>query len=77
MTYCVLLNPSHNRIYFDSTKELACAELAVLLSKSDLQANNIRNQKLQGLTIYYSTAIWIKRNCFTHYSTIIHVFLPV
>ena len=48
-TYAMLLNPSHNRIYFESAKSLAGAELTALLGICGISPDNFRTQRIAGI----------------------------
>lgn len=51
--YAILVNPGHNRVYFEASKKLSISELSVALNSFDNDCKNIKEQYIQN--IFYIT----------------------
>ncbi|QRN85104.1 DNA methylase [Clostridia bacterium] len=49
VTYAILGNPGHNRVYFEESSRLALRELAVAFKKMEAQCSNIRKESIAGI----------------------------
>ena len=46
--YAILLNPGHNRVYFDQSARLAAAELEIALGRLSVEARDIKPGNISG-----------------------------
>lgn len=51
--YAILANPGHNRVYFEESKKLSIAELAIALKKFDYKCGEIEGKDIED--IFYIT----------------------
>ena len=51
--YAILANPSHNRVYFETSKRLAALELNIVLSNGNHMISNVEEEYIEG--IFYIT----------------------
>lgn len=52
VTYAILANPGHNRVYFDASKELSLAELEIASQAFSTDCGNIRCEEVAGILYY-------------------------
>ena len=53
MTYAILYNPGHNRVYFDAALKIALSEFKIAVQKLGISCENPENRRIGG--IYYLT----------------------
>src|SRR5690606_33105295 len=52
INYAILANPGHNRVYFDSSRDLVLAELSLICSKLDTICTQIESKTIGGILYY-------------------------
>lgn len=52
VTYAILANPGHNRVYFDASEHLSLAELALAAGTFSVPCQNFRREEIAGVPYY-------------------------
>lgn len=56
VTYAILANPGHNRVYFDASRNLSLAELTIAGKAFSTVCENFRREEIEGIPYYMMDA---------------------
>ena len=56
VTYAILANPGHNRVYFDASRNLSLSELTIAGKAFSTVCENFRREEIEGIPYYMMDA---------------------